>query len=165
LPYLSLTRDLKAQAGMGFISSCTTASPVVVAAAGHQSQAIRLLSRAGAHKDGVRVSSVEEMGASKEPRRGSGMKIENRVKPPSLVALYFLFLYLPILFYLPILLLIYYLRPHYPKRNGNIQFTFSLILYQVNNAKISSLLCLNLILTIKCQYRKIIIRSKNNKSL
>jgi len=55
---------------MGFISSCTTASPVVVAAAGHQSPVIRLLSRAGAHKDGVRVSSVEEMGRAKSREGG-----------------------------------------------------------------------------------------------
>jgi len=74
---------------MGFISSCTIASLVVVVAARHQSPAIPLLSRAGPHGDRVRVSSVDEMRASREPRRGSGMRIENRVKPPSLVALHF----------------------------------------------------------------------------
>jgi len=80
---------------------------------------------------------------------GSGVRM-NRA-PPFFCSFY----YFVVFYFMNTITLINILfLSNYP---NTIAFIFSLVLYQVNNAEISSL---NLILTIKCQCRKIIISSK-----
>ena len=95
-------------------------------------------------------------------RRGSGTGSGSREKNPPL--LYYFYFSFSFYFGSNLVVLIHYCSPKYPKIHGNIRFIFAIVLCQDNNAEISSLLCLNLILTSKCQCRKIIIRSKNNNS-
>jgi len=137
---LSLSRDLEAQAGTGFISFCTTASPVilrpspsVVAAPRHLLLPLLIV--------GLGFGLNGEQRGSGDQRGGRVLSSEW----PSHAPLRF-FVYLPLVF------LIYYFKPKDPKINGNIQFTFSLVLYQDNSLiKYINLtfLCSNIILINK----------------